>query len=90
MKKIAQATIMLLTILFLSIGSATRAQDSRGPQDGPDTGGPNCAPPRVCKPKTGPASSTSSQVRTVAPDGQMNEGIFFDILLLFIQLRLGL
>lgn len=91
MKKITQATIALLMVLFLSIGSATLAQNAGdGGQGGGDTGGPNCAPPRVCKPVNPESSATTalSQVGTVAPDGQTTDGIFFDLLLLFIRFKL--
>jgi hypothetical protein len=87
MKKIVQTTVTVLMVTFLSIGFITRAQ---GPQGGTDTGGPNCRPPRVCKPENpvSPAPTPSPQVGTIAPDGQTTSGVFFDLLLLFIRLKL--
>jgi hypothetical protein len=95
MKKIAQVTITLLMVLFLSMGNTTRAQDP-DIQGGGDTGGP-CIPPRHCRPRppsnsytTDSASSAASRVGTVAPNDQMADSVYFDLLLLFIQIRLGL
>jgi hypothetical protein len=94
MKKIAQATITILAVLFISIGSTTVAQD--GGQGGSDTGGPPCSPTKTCRPTpsssdaTNSASNTVPQVGTRAPNGQMTDSVFFDLLLLFIQLRLRL
>jgi hypothetical protein len=97
MKKIAQATITILAVLFISIGSTTVAQVTQnGGQGGSDTGGPPCSPTKTCRPTpsssdaTNSASNTVPQVGTWVPNGQMTDSVFFDLLLLFIQLRLGL
>lgn len=97
-KKIAQAAITLLTLLFLSIGSVTTAQDvssGGGGQGSGDVDNPNCIPTRTCRPlpectpHNCPAATPSvgSQGGTVAPGGVMN---VLDLVLLFIQLKLGL
>jgi hypothetical protein len=96
MKKIAQSIATLLVVLFLSLGSAIKAQD-RGGQGGTDTKPPRCDPRvRVCPPETNSSNTTNSassvvpQVGTEAPNGQITDRVFFDLLLLLIQLRLGL
>jgi hypothetical protein len=97
MKKIAQSTITLLMVLFLSIGSTALAQQAGdGGQGGTDTGPPKCDPlVRACpaainSSTANSASNVAPQVGTVALNGQMTDSVFFDLLLLFIQVRLVL